>query len=154
METVLAQQSDMGAILIRIIISLILVVGLLYFFLKAMQKRNELQLEQKSWIRVHDYYSLGMNRGIYLMEIMSQVYVVAMTEGHVRILHEIDPTSEEWEELKDEITVNRASVFPFLQGIINKKPSTSDFQSQLNRQIQRSRRLSQKIKGEPEDENK
>ena len=154
MDTVLAQQSDMGSILFRIIISLILVVGLLYFFLKFMQKRNELQLEQKSWIRVYDYYSLGMNRGVYLMEIMSQVYVVAMTDGHVRILHEIDPSSAEWEALKDEIAVNRATIFPFLKGIVNTKQSNSDFQSQLNRQIQRSRRLSQKIKGEPGDENK
>ena len=148
------QQLSMGSILFRIVISLFLVIGLLYLFLLFLQKRNEFRLEQKSWIKVHDSFSIGVNRVVYLMEIMSKVYVVAMSENSIRLLSEIDVNSEEWEALKDEMILNQATVFPMFKGIFGRKRLNNDFQSELSRQIQRGRRLSLRVKGDQSDEKK
>jgi flagellar biogenesis protein FliO len=148
------QQSSMGSVLLRVVLSLALVGVLLYFLLKILRRQNELRLDQKSWIKVHDYYSLGMNRGVYLMEVVSKIYVVAMSEGNFQILHEMDLDDPEWETLKDGLTQEKERILPALKGFFNKNPLNSDFRDLLSKQMQRSRRLSQKLKGEQSDDEK
>jgi flagellar biogenesis protein FliO len=153
-EGIMLQQPSMGNMLLRIAISLIVVFLLLYVLLRVLRRQNQLRLDQKSWIKVHDYFSLGINRGVYLMEIMSRVYVVTMAEGHVHILREIDPDDPEWETLKDELAQRNTRILPDFKGFFGKNRSNGSFRSELDRQMQRSRRLSQKIKGEQSDEDK
>jgi flagellar protein FliO/FliZ len=156
MNEIVVQQSSMGGILLRLLLSLALVVGLLYFLMKILRKQNELRLSQKSWIKIHDYFSLGMNRGVYLMEVMSKVYVAAMSEGSFQILYEMDSGGSEWETLRDELGQEKGNmdIFPAFKSFFKKNLSGSDFRSVLSRQMQRSRRLSQKLKGEQSDEDK
>jgi flagellar protein FliO/FliZ len=142
----------MGSVLLRILLSLVLVAGLTYFLLKLLRRQNELRLERKNWIKVHDYYSLGMNRGVYLMEVMSNIYVAAMSEGNIHILHEIDSADPEWEMIKDGLTQEKDKMFSVITGLFNRNLSKNDFRSVLSRQMQRSRRLSQKLKGEQSGE--
>jgi flagellar biogenesis protein FliO len=154
MEGIVVQQSSMGSVLLRVLFSLAVVGVLLYFLLKLLRRQNELRLEQKDWIKVHDYFSLGMNRGVYLMEVMSKLYVVAISEGNIRILHEMNVDSPEWEALKDGLTRKRDGSFSLLKGFFDRKLPDRDFRSVLSRQMQRSRRLFRKFKGEQSDEDK
>ncbi|MDR1204489.1 MAG: flagellar biosynthetic protein FliO [Peptococcaceae bacterium] len=154
MEGLVTQQSSMGSVLLRVVLSLALVAVLLYFLLKILRRQNELRLDQKSWIKIHDYYSLGMNRGVYLMEVMSKIYVVAMSEGNFQILHEMDLDDPEWEALKDELTQEKDKILPAIKGFFNRNLPNTDFRDLLSKQMQRSRRLSQKIKGEQSDDEK
>jgi flagellar biogenesis protein FliO len=148
------QQPSMGSLLLRIVMSLILVLALLYGFLRVIRKQNQLRLNQKQWIKIHDYFSLGVNRGVYLMEVMNRIYVVTMAEGHVHILREMDPDDPEWETLKDALTQDNTRSFPAFKEFFSRNRLGRSFQSELDRQMQRSRRLSQKIKGEQRDEDK
>jgi flagellar biogenesis protein FliO len=154
LEEVILQQPSMGSLLFRIVLSLIVVLLLVYGLLRLIRKQNQLRLNQKNWIRIHDYFSLGINRGVYLMEVMSRIYVVAMAEGHVRILREMDPDDPEWETLKDALAQDSGRIFPDFKEFFRRNRSGKSFQSELDRQMQRSRRLSQKIKGEQRNEDK
>lgn len=92
-----------GNLFFRIIISLVFILFLTYLVLKLLKRQNTLQLRQKSWIRIYDYQALGTNRGIYLMEMFSRIYLVAVTEGQVNILLEIDSDDEEWTDLRESL---------------------------------------------------
>lgn len=98
---------SMGNLFFRIIISLAFILFLTYLVLKLLKRQNALQLRQKSWIRIYDYQALGTNRGIYLMEMFSRIYLVAVAEGQVNILREIDDNDEEWIDLRESIQVGQ-----------------------------------------------
>lgn len=140
---------------LRIIFSLVFIVGITYLAMRLLKRQNDLQQRQKSWIRIYDYQGLSANRGIYLMEILGNVYVMGVTEGQINILKEIDPNDAEWNDLKGSLEQSQEEILPWgLEKLIREsidkfKPGPgqkkNNFQKQLDRQLGRTNRLYRQI---------
>lgn len=101
------QMPSMAGYFFRVLVSLLIILVLTYLVIKVIKKQQELgqRMERtgKDWIRVFDYYSLGVNRGIYLAQIFSSVYIIAVSDNHLSILKEIDPSDEEWQSIRESL---------------------------------------------------
>lgn len=154
---------SMGGYLFRIIVSMIFIVIVTYLVMKLLRRQNNLLQRQKSWLKIYDYQGLGNNRGIYLVEILGQVYVMAVSDGHFSILREIDPEDEYWNDIKSDIENTQEDIIPsnikkWLAGNIGKYGPTNSatdksFEKELDKQLDRSKRLFRRIsQGGQDDE--
>jgi flagellar biogenesis protein FliO len=157
----IAKLPSVAGLFFRIIISLALILLLTYGILKLLKKQQTLEQRQKGWIEIYDYQALGMNRGIYLMQIFSRIYVVGVSEGQINILQEIEPDNTAWLELKESM-MNPPK--PLKGGLFRMKElwktlgqgpgkdETNSFQRQLQEQIDRAHRLTREVKRGEHDE--
>lgn len=151
-----------GALFFRILLSLLLIVAVIYIILKIINQQQKLRDNQKKWVKVLDYQPLGPNRGLYLMEIYDLTCIMAITDGQISILKEIDINTKKWEEIKDNLQQIEdilpsglgkifRSKFPFRKS--SEKTKKTSFQQQLAEQFRKSQYLSQEItKGRDRDE--
>lgn len=151
-----------GALFFRIILSLLLIVAVIYVILKIINQQQRLRDNQRRWVKILDYQPLGPNRGLYLIEIYDVPCIMAVTDGQIRVLKEIDPNTKKWEEIKDNLQQFEdilptgigkilQNKFPLKKGIAGTKESS--FQQQLAEQFRKSQYLSQQItKGRDRDE--
>lgn len=98
-------QPDMATLFMRALISMAVILLLTYFVLRLIKRQQDLQQKRRNdsklWIKVYDYQALGPNRGIYLIELFSRVYVVGASENGMNILREVAPDDEEWLAVQD-----------------------------------------------------
>lgn len=87
----------------RIIFTLVFVIVLTYIILRIIKRQQNLQQNQKKWINILDYQALGSNRGLYLMDLYGLICIVAVSDGQISILKEIDPDTEKWENVKNSL---------------------------------------------------
>lgn len=151
-----------GALFFRILLSLLFIILVVYFILKIINKQQNLLDNQKKWLKVLDYQALGPNRGLYLMELYDVTCIVAVSEGQIRILKEIETNTVKWKEIKDNL--QQAEVFipaELSKMIKNRFPlrkrtsslSRENFQQQMAEQFRRSQHLSQDLdQGRDRDE--
>lgn len=151
-----------GALFFRILLSLLLIVAVIYIILKIINQQQKLRDNQKKWVKVLDYQPLGPNRGLYLMEIYDLTCIMAITDGQISILKEIDINTKKWEEIKDNLQQIEdilpsglgkifRSKFPFRKS--SEKTKETSFKQQLAEQFRKSQYLSQEItKGRDRDE--
>lgn len=74
---------------IRLLLSLLLIIGLTYFGIKVLGK----QWGRKSagtWINILDQMALGQNKGIFITEVAGKVFVLGVTDHSISKLLEID----------------------------------------------------------------
>ena len=123
--------SSIGMIFLRYIIAVIFVVSLLYFTLKFISKKNEPKYVEGSWLNVLDYNYMGNNKGIYLVEINKEGYVLAVSEHQMTLLTKID--NEEFTPIKNDILLQNQlqdySFNPF------KKKEKESFQKHLHQNL-------------------
>jgi len=149
------EMPSVAGLFFRIIVSLIFILGITYVVMRVLKRQNDLQQRQKSWIRVFDYQGLGTNRGIYLLEILGDVYVLGVSEGQINILKEIDPADDYWNDIKENLERSQLDVLPWgLERILkenlgklksSKRSADTDFKKQLDSQLGRSNRLYRQI---------
>ncbi len=138
------KEPSMAGYFFRIVFSLAAVLILTYLVLKFLKKQNKLRQNQKSWIKVLDYHGLGLNKGIYLIELFSAIYVVGMSENGFNIIKEIERESEEWEQVQAELangTINSLGITKILQ----RDTGSSKFGIQLKEQLSRTQDLYRQI---------
>lgn len=123
--------TNIGFLLVRYLIAVIFVVSLLYFTLKFITKKNEPQYKDGNWVNVLDYNYMGNNRGLYLVEINNEGYVIGSTENSMNLLTKIE--DQEFEKIKSEILINKEfndfTMNPF------KKKEKDSFQKHLKQNI-------------------
>lgn len=123
--------TNIGFLLVRYLLAVIFVVSLLYFTLKYLTKKNEPQYREGNWVNVLDYNYMGNNRGIYLVEINNEGYVVGSTENSLNLLTKMD--NQEYEKIKNDLLLNRdfneVTFNPF------KKKEKESFQKHLKQNI-------------------
>lgn len=146
----------------RVLLSLVAIIFLSYGVLKLVKKQQDLQqkMNDKTWIRVLDYQGLGPNRGLYLVELLSGLVVIGVTEGNISIIKEIDSRDETWNDLGQILQKREDSPPPRMWGWFFKGKKSPDspafqepFQRELEQQLNRSRHLHrQAAKGVDESE--
>ncbi|MGI6587750.1 MAG: FliO/MopB family protein [Peptococcia bacterium] len=149
------------ALFFRVIFTLIFIIFVAYLILRIIKRQQNLQQNQKEWVKILDYQALGVNQGLYLMEIYGLTCIVAVSEGQINILKEIDTDTERWEQVKsslldaeDLFTKGMGRLFTRKKTSQGKKSFTkSDFQQQLAEQFRRHQHLSRGIfQGRDKDE--
>lgn len=155
------QMPSMAGYFFRVLVSLLIILVLTYLVIRVIKKQQEIgqRMERtgKDWIRVFDYYNLGVNRGIYLAQIFSAVYIIAVSDNHLSILKEIDPSDEEWQSIRENLEKQK-EIIPsgWLKRLTAslKGSRREDFKtvldhnlnSQISGQLDRTRRLYRQIK--------
>ena len=76
---------NMGAMLLQLVISLVVVIGLALILIKFLQ-RNTLLSRQSAWARIVDQVYVGPNKMLVLAEIFGKVYVLGVTDHSITTL--------------------------------------------------------------------
>lgn len=149
------EMPSVAGLFLRIIISLIFILVITYVVMKLLKRQNDLQQRQKNWIRIFDYQGLGTNRGIYLMEILNDVYLVGVSEGQINILKEIDQSDDYWDDIKESFEKNQEEILPWgLEKLIKENlgkfklvnsQKEKPFKKQLDDQLDRTGRLYRQV---------
>ena len=157
-----ANYPSVAALFFRIILTLIFVVLITYIILRIIKRQQNLQQNQKKWVKILDYQALGTNRGLYLMELYGLVCIVAVSDGQINILKEIDADNEKWEEIKNSLFESEDFVTKGIELLFQKKDhyltknvnlTKNDFQQELAEQFRKNQHLSQDIfRGRDRDE--
>lgn len=123
--------TNIGFLLVRYLIAVVFVVSLLYFTLKYITKKNEPKYREGNWSNVLDFNYMGNNRGLYLVEINNEGYVIGSTENSLNLLTKID--KQDFEKIKSEMILNKEfndfTFNPF------KKKEQESFQNHLKQNI-------------------
>lgn len=157
-----ANYPSVTALFFRIILTLIFVVLITYIILRIIKRQQNLQQNQKKWVKILDYQALGTNRGLYLIELYDIVCIVAVSDGQISILKEIDTGNEKWEEIKNSLLDSEDFVTKGIERLFKIKDysltknidlTRNDFQQQLAEQFRKNQHLSQDIfRGRDRDE--
>jgi len=139
------------ALFFRLIFTLIFIILAVYLVLRLIKRQQSLQQNQKKWIKIFDYQALGANRGLYLVELDGLICIIAVSEGQINILKEIDPHTERWGEIKNDLLASEALLSKGMERLFKRKITsltnkknltTGEFQQQLAEQLRRSQHLS------------
>lgn len=146
-----AEYPSVAGLFFRIILSFIFILLVVYLVLKILNKQQDLRHNQKKWIKILDYQALGSNRGLYLVELYDITCIVAVSEGQINILKEIDTSTEKWQVTKEGLIASEDLISKGLGRLFNGKLSAKElngkltgkeFQQQLTEQLRRTRNLS------------
>ena len=84
---------NMGAILLRVVLSLLVVILLAFLAIKFFQRQTPLTRAGR-WMRILDQVMIGQNRALLLAEIAGNIYVLGVTDHNIIKLLEIDDPSQ------------------------------------------------------------
>ncbi|HHY06627.1 MAG TPA: FliO/MopB family protein [Clostridia bacterium] len=153
---------SVAALFFRVILTLLFIIFVTYFILRFVKRQQNLQQNQKNWVKIFDYQALGANQGLYLMEIYDLTCIVAVSDGQINILKEIETNTKKWEEIKNSLSETEdlfvegiGRLFPRKKTSQDKKHFTTkgDFQQQLAEQFRRNQHLSRGVfQGRNKDE--
>lgn len=107
---------SMGGLLLRLIISLVVVLGLAFVVIKFLQKRAMIT-QMGRWIRIIDQVGIGSNKALLLAEIAGRIYVLGVTDHNISKLLEIEETSQIAAILEESLD---ADISPWKDGILHK----------------------------------
>ncbi len=123
--------SSIGFLLLRYLIAVIFVVSLLYFTLKYISHKNAPKYNEGNWANLLDYTYLGNNRGLYLIEINNEGYVIGSTEQSLNLITKME--TSDYQKIKGEMILNSQfndfTVNPF------KKRENKSFQNHLQQNL-------------------
>lgn len=107
---------SMGELLVRLIVSLVVVLGLAFLAIKFLQKRTMIT-QTGRWIRIIDQVCIGSSKALLLAEIAGRIYVLGVTDHNISKLLEIEETSQIAAILEESLD---ADVSPWKNGILPK----------------------------------
>lgn len=82
------QPPNMVSLFLRLLVSLVIIVGLAYVAVKVMRKNMKVLTKAES-IRVLDHYAFSLNKGVYITYIAGKVYVLGVTDHNINLISEI-----------------------------------------------------------------
>ena len=114
---------------IKVLFALGLVIGLLIFILKMLNRKN-LAYQQNSLMKNLGGISVGSQKSVQLLQIGNRLYIVGVGED-ISLIREIDDT-EEMEQLVSfyETKQQEMTTVPFLTEILSKLKPTKNIQSE------------------------
>lgn len=129
---------------LKMIVSLILVIAILYFLLKFIQKRSK-SYEQNKFVKNYGGSSLGGNRSVQIIKVGNRLLVLGIGEN-IQLLKEIDDEAEieNFIQQHNEQLEQRLQPSTFIMKWLNKKQekdssfsndSSPSFQDQLKKQL-------------------
>ncbi len=92
-EPALVTPPSMGSTLLRLILSLIIVIVLIFLLIKFFQRQMPFTRSGR-WMRIIDQVVIGQNRALILAEIAGKIYVLGITDHNITKLLEIDDPSK------------------------------------------------------------
>lgn len=114
--------SGMGGLVIRLALSLILIVGLIYLSLFLL-KKSSLGFKKGragELIQVLERCYISPKKGIFIVKIGSKLLALGVTETQINLLSEIGVDGESKSDSKDKITSEKGMTTTFLQKIKGK----------------------------------
>ncbi|WP_418790230.1 FliO/MopB family protein [Phosphitispora sp. TUW77] len=91
-EPQVAPMPSMAVLFIKLVLSLIIIVGLAYLTIRFLRKSMKVS-SRGDTISILDQYAFSMNKGIYITRIAGKVYVLGVTDQNISLISEI--TDEE-----------------------------------------------------------
>ena len=79
---------SMIGLFLRLIVSLVIIVGLAYLTVKVLRK-NIRVLSRGTAINVLDQYAFSLNKAVYITQIAGRVYVLGVTDHNISLITEI-----------------------------------------------------------------
>jgi len=145
-QEVLNKNINIGALLLRYLISVIGVLLLTYIGVKFFVKKFEPPTAAGDWVQIIDQMPLGANRGLYLVEIEGKGYVLGVTEQQINIITTI-AEEEKLDKLRG-LTLTNLSSKPKFKFNVFKTKNNTDFHDSLQEQIRYTQKLYRRQEGD------
>lgn len=133
---------SMFSLLAKLLISLIIVGGLAYLTIKFLKKNAQITSASEN-ISILDQYSMGMNKGLFIVEIAEKVLVLGVTDHNINVLYEISDR-DQIERLQEKAAERETQpiIPPKIWDIFNNKSNSfrkpgADFSSHIQEQIKK-----------------
>ena len=121
-ETEKIPDAGTGSLIIRLFLSLVLIIGLIYLSLFLL-KKSSLGLKKNragDLIQVLERCYISPKKGIFIVKIGSKLLALGVTENQISLLSELDSNPESNTDLKDKVVSEKEIRATFLQKIKGK----------------------------------
>ena len=121
-ETENIPDTGTGSLIIRLFLSLVLIIGLIYLSLFLL-KKSSLGLKKNragDLIQVLERCYISPKKGIFIVKIGSKLLALGVTENQISLLSELDSNPESNTDLKDKVVSEKEIRATFLQKIKGK----------------------------------
>ncbi|MCJ7459056.1 MAG: flagellar biosynthetic protein FliO [candidate division Zixibacteria bacterium] len=121
-ETEKIPDTGTGSLIIRLFLSLVLIIGLIYLSLFLL-KKSSLGLKKNragDLIQVLERCYISPKKGIFIVKIGSKLLALGVTENQISLLSELDSNPESNTDLKDKVVSEKEIRATFLQKIKGK----------------------------------
>lgn len=115
-------QVDTGSLIIRLFLSLVLIIGLIYLSLFLL-KKSSLGLKKNragNSIQVLERCYISPKKGIFIVKVGSKLLALGVTETQINLLSELDSSPESKSDLKDKAVSKKEMAGTLLQKIKGK----------------------------------
>lgn len=142
-------------LLLRLVISVAVIGGLTFVTMKFLRKNLHPQ-SSGEFISIFDQYALGVNKGIYVVEIADQVLVLGVTDQNVNVLSTIKD-NEVIEEMRTRMLLRQNSMVPannigsYLGQKFGSKKQV-EFKAHIQEQIQKLQSINVNVKKPGKDD--
>lgn len=114
--------TDTGSLIIRLFLSLVLIIGLIYLSLFLL-KKSSLGLKKNragDLIQVLEKCYISPKKGIFIVKVGSKLLALGVTETQINLLSELDSSPESKSDLKDKAVSEKEMTGTLLQKIKGK----------------------------------
>jgi flagellar protein FliO/FliZ len=121
-ETEKIPDTGTGSLILRLFLSLVLIIGLIYLSLFLL-KKSSLGLKKNragDLIQVLEKCYISPKKGIFIVKVGSKLLALGVTETQINLLSELDSSSESKSDLKDKAVSEKEMAGTLLQKIKDK----------------------------------
>lgn len=121
-ETEKIPDTGTGSLIIRLFLSLVLIIGLIYLSLFLL-KKSSLGLKKNragDLVQVLERCYISPKKGIFIVKVGSKLLALGVTETQINLLSELDSSPESKSDLKDKAVSEKEIRNSFLQKIKGK----------------------------------
>jgi len=121
-ETEKIPEAGTGSLIIRLFLSLVLIIGLIYLSLFLL-KKSSLGLKKNragDLIQVLERCYISPKKGIFIIKVGSKVLALGVTEAQINLLSEINLNPDSKTDLKDKVVSEKEMTGTLLQKIKGK----------------------------------
>lgn len=121
-ETEKVQDAGTGGLVIRLVVSLVLIIGLIYLSLFLLKKSSFGLKKNKSGdlVQVLERSYISPKKGIFIVKIGSRVVALGVTETQINLLSEVNVDQDSKTDSLDKVVSEKESRTTFLQKIKGK----------------------------------
>jgi len=121
-ETEKIPDTGTGSLILRLFLSLVLIIGLIYLSLFLL-KKSSLGLKKNragDLIQVLEKCYISPKKGIFIVKVGSKLLALGVTETQINLLSELDSSPESKSDLKDKAVSEKEMAGTLLQKIKDK----------------------------------
>lgn len=121
-ETEKIPDAGTGSLIIRLFLSLVLIIGLIYLSLFLL-KKSSLSLKKNragDLIQILERCYISPKKGIFIVKVGTKLLALGVTETQINLLSELDSSPESKSDLKDKAVSEKEMTGTLLQKIKSK----------------------------------